>query len=41
MTAFDEHYAGMFKLVKPRTSDVETLLGHRGTSPQETLAEVF
>ena len=41
MVAFDEHYAGMFKLVKPKTSDVETLLGHRGTSPQETLAEVF
>ena len=41
MTAFDEHYAGMFKLVKPKTSDVEMLLGHRGTSPQETLAEVF
>ncbi len=33
-----EHYAGLFKLVKPKTSDVDTLLGHRGTSPRETLA---
>jgi glutamate synthase (NADPH/NADH) large chain len=31
----------LFRLVKPKTSDVSTLLGHRGTSPRETLAVVF
>jgi glutamate synthase (NADPH/NADH) large chain len=41
LSGFDEHYAGLFKLVKPKTSDVATLLGHRGTSPQETLAIVY
>jgi glutamate synthase (NADPH/NADH) large chain len=40
LSGFDEHYAGLFKLVKPKTSDVATLLGHRGTSPQETLSVV-
>jgi len=33
-----EHYSTLFKLVKPRTTDISTLLGHRGTSPKETLA---
>lgn len=41
LNGFDEHYAGLFKLVKPKTSDVATLLGHRGNSPQETLAVVY
>ena len=41
LSGFDEHYAGLFKLVKPKTSDVATLLGHRGNSPQETLAVVY
>jgi len=30
-----------FRLVKPKTSDIATLLGHRGTSPKETLAVVY
>ncbi len=41
LVGFDEQYAELFKLVKPRTSDVATLLGHRGTSPHETLAVVY
>ncbi|MBU0946647.1 MAG: glutamate synthase large subunit [Proteobacteria bacterium] len=41
LTAFDEHYVALFKLVKPKTSDVATLLGHRGNSPRETLAVVY
>jgi len=41
LSGFDEHYAALFKLVKPKTSDVATLLGHRGTSPEETLAVVY
>lgn len=41
LTGFEEQYAGLFKLVKPKTSDVETLLGHRGTSPKETLKVVY
>ncbi len=41
LSGFDEHYAGLFKLVKPKTSDVATLLGHRGNSPKETLAVVY
>jgi glutamate synthase (NADPH) large chain len=41
LTGFDEQYGGLFKLVKPKTSDVATLLGHRGNSPRETLAVVF
>lgn len=35
-----EDYAAMFKLVKPKTTDISTLLGHRGTSPRETLAVI-
>ncbi len=41
LSGFDEHYMGLFKLVKPKTSDVATLLGHRGNSPRETLAVVY
>ena len=41
LIGFDEHYAALFRLVKPKTSDVATLLGHRGTSPKETLAVVY
>jgi len=41
LTGFDEQYVGLFKLVKPKTSDVANLLGHRGTSPRETLAVVY
>jgi glutamate synthase (NADPH/NADH) large chain len=41
LSGFDEHYAALFKLVKPKTSDVATLLGHRGTAPEETLAVVY
>lgn len=33
-----EQYSVLFKLVKPKTTDVSTLLGHRGNSPKETLA---
>ena len=41
LTGFDEHYVDLFKLVKPKTSDVATLLGHRGNSPRETLAIAY
>ncbi len=41
LAGFDEHYVDLFKLVKPKTSDVATLLGHRGNSPGETLAVVY
>jgi glutamate synthase (NADPH) large chain len=41
LTGFDEYYLGLFKLVKPKTSDVATLLGHRGNKPEETLAVVY
>ncbi|MFH0781686.1 MAG: glutamate synthase large subunit [Pseudomonadota bacterium] len=41
LAGFDEHYGSLFKLVKPKTSDVATLLGHRGNSPKETLAIVY
>lgn len=41
LSAFDEHYVGLFKLVKPKTTDVESLLGRRGNSPKETLAVVY
>ena len=41
LTAFDEYFVGLFKLIKPKTSDVANLLGHRGNSPQETLAVVY
>ena len=40
MTGFDEHYVFLFKVVKPKTSDISTLLGRRGHSPRETLAVV-
>ena len=40
LRGFDEHYGGLFRLVKPKTADVATLLGHRGTSPRETLAVI-
>lgn len=40
LTGFDEYYIDVFKLIKPKTSNVATLLGHRGTSPGETLAVV-
>lgn len=32
-----EEYVALFKLVKPKSTDVNTLLGRRGTSPRETL----
>ena len=41
LTGFDDQYIDLFKLVKPKTSDVETLLGHRGNAPEETLSVVF
>ena len=41
LVGFDEQYVSLFKLVKPKTSDVDTLLGHRGNSPRETLAVVY
>ena len=41
LTGFDGQYRSQFKIVKPKTSDVATLLGHRGNSPRETLAVVY
>ncbi len=41
LSGFDEQYMDLFKLVKPKTSDVANLLGHRGNAPEETLAVVF
>jgi glutamate synthase (NADPH/NADH) large chain len=41
LVAFDEHFVGFFKLIKPKTSDVASLLGHRGNAPEETLAVVY
>ena len=41
LTGFEDYYIDTFKLIKPKTSDVATLLGHRGTSPGETLAVVY
>ena len=41
LSGFDDQFISLFKLVKPKTSDVATLLGHRGNSPRETLAVVF
>ena len=32
-----EHYASLFKLIKPKTTDINTLFGHRGTALRETL----
>jgi glutamate synthase (NADPH/NADH) large chain len=40
LRGFDEHYGELFRLVKPKTADISTLLGHRGTSPRETLAVI-
>lgn len=40
LEGFDDHFVDLFKLVKPKTSDVETLLGRRGHRPQESLAVV-
>jgi glutamate synthase (NADPH/NADH) large chain len=40
LSGFDEHYVNLFKLVKPKTTDVESLLGRRGHSPKETLAVI-
>lgn len=40
LSGFDEHFMALFKLVKPKTSDVDSLLGRRGNSPAETLAVV-
>ncbi|WP_136796905.1 glutamate synthase large subunit [Desulfosediminicola ganghwensis] len=37
LSDFDK-FAPLFRLVKPKTSNLETLLGHRGTSPVEMLA---
>jgi glutamate synthase (NADPH/NADH) large chain len=37
LTEFDT-FGPLFKLVKPRTSEIETLLGHRGSSPVEMMA---
>ncbi len=37
---FDDHYLEYFKLVKTKTADVTTLLGHQGNSPKETLAVI-
>ncbi len=33
-----EEYIEYFKLVKPKTTDINSLLGRRGSSPRETLA---
>lgn len=41
LSGFDGQYMSLFKLVKPKTTDVANLLGHRGTSPRETLAVVY
>ncbi len=34
-----EEYIDLFKLVKPKTTDIKSLLGRRGSSPRETLAD--
>jgi glutamate synthase (NADPH) large chain len=41
LTGFDEYYLDQFKLIKPKTSDIASLLGHRGKSPRETLSVVY
>lgn len=41
LAGFDEHYGALFKLVKPKTTDVATLLGRKGSSPKEILAVTF
>lgn len=40
LNGYDEHYMSLFTLIKPKTSDISTLLGHRGNSSRETLAVV-
>ncbi|SHO47338.1 glutamate synthase large subunit [Desulfopila aestuarii] len=40
LTEFDS-YGPKFKLVKPITSDLATLLGHRGSSPKELMANTL
>lgn len=40
LAGFDEYYVALFKLVKPKTSDIGSLLGHRGNSPDDTLSVV-
>ncbi len=40
LEGFNEHYLALFKLVKPKTTDVSSLLGRRGHSQKETLAIV-
>ncbi len=37
LEGFDDHYLAIFKLVKPKTTDVSALLGRRGRSARETL----
>jgi glutamate synthase (NADPH/NADH) large chain len=41
LSGFNDYYAAQFKLVKPKTSALSSLLGHRGNSPKETLAVVY
>lgn len=40
LTEFDT-YGPAFRLVKPKTSDIETLLGHQGGSPVEMMANTY
>ena len=40
LEGFNEHFLTLFKLVKPKTTDVSALLGRRGHSQKETLAIV-
>nr|WP_320016253.1 glutamate synthase large subunit [uncultured Desulfobacter sp.] len=41
MAGFEQIWAERFKLVKPKTSDIATLLGHRGNRPEEILSEAY
>ncbi len=40
LSGFDEYFVDIFKLIKPKTSDLTTLLGHRGKTPGETLSVI-
>jgi glutamate synthase (NADPH/NADH) large chain len=40
LDGFDEHYLSLFRLVKPKTTEIEALLGRRGNSPGETLTVI-
>jgi glutamate synthase (NADPH/NADH) large chain len=40
LNGFDEHYVAFFKLIKPKSTDIASLLGRRGNSPEETLEVV-